>query len=165
MKINNIQSYNNTQTFTALRFKSDSHKYISTLPDKVLNKLDSVGEFLADTKYYNLDIGNSFYISHINGDKFYPPLTFSNAGICLIMKFRQGAALISKKLKYNKPSEVQKVCEDIKNAPTQIERTAVIVKYLDDYEKELASKNPEVIINAFDSRETKIEKLHKKYDI
>ncbi len=165
MKVNNIQSYNNPQTFTALRLKNNSYKYVSTLPEKVLNKLDGVGEFLADTKYYNLDIGDSFYISHISGEKFYPPFPITNAGTCLIIKCRQGAALISKKLKYKKTSDVQKACDDIQSAQTQIERTAIIVKYLDDYEKAIANKSSDVVINDSEPRDIKIEKLYKKYGI
>ncbi len=165
MKVNNIQSYNNSQTFTALRLKNNSHKYVSTLPDKILNTLDSVGEFLADTKYYHLDIGDNFYISHINGEKFYPPFPITNAGTCLLIKYRQGASLMTKKLKYEKSSDVQKACDEIKNAPTQIERTAVIVKHLDNYEKATANQGSDVVINASEPRETKLEKLYKKYGI
>ena len=64
-----------------------------------------------------------------------------------------------------KPSEVQKACDDIKSSDTQIERTAKIVKYLDDYEKNLLKKDTKIVINPTDSMEEKVDKLIDKYGI
>ena len=64
MKVNNIQSYNQSnynQNFTAMRFRSGSTKYVSSLPNNILNKLDEIGKFLADTQYYHFDIADNFY--------------------------------------------------------------------------------------------------------
>ena len=164
MKIDCVQTYNN-RSFTALRIKKNNTNYLSSMPKKVIDKLDDVGEYLADTKYYHLDINKECYISHINGDRLYPPYPVDNAGTSLIIKGRFGASMVSKKLNYQKPSEVQKACDDIKSSDTQIERTAKIVKYLDDYEKNLLKKDTKIVINPTDSMEEKVDKLIDKYGI
>lgn len=164
MKIDCIRTYNN-QSFGALRIKKNNADYLSRMPKKVVDKLDDVGEFLADTKYYHLDINKEFYISHVNGDRLYPPFPVDNAGRSLIIKGRSGVSLTSKKLNFEKEGDVQRICDDIKSSDTQIERTAKIVKYLDDYEKNLLKKDTKIVINPTDSMEEKVDKLIDKYGI
>ena len=75
MQIIGIQNYNtrSTPNFTALRLKSGAVKSLSAMPQKALSYVDSVGEFLKDTKYYHVDISRDVCISHVNGDKYYYP--------------------------------------------------------------------------------------------
>jgi len=167
MQINNIKTYNNSnQNFKALRIKRGSNKYISSMPDKVIGKLDGVGEDLANTKYYHLDIGNDgFFINHISGEKFFPPINIYNVGKALIIKARQGLTQITKRLNYETTNEVKNIEEKIRGSETQIERTAEIVKVLDNYEKLLTEKEKNLIISPSEPRETKLQKLIKKYGI
>lgn len=135
MQIDNIQTYNNSnQNFKALRLKNGFEKYVKSMP-KILNKLDDIEQDLSNTKNYHLDIGSDgFYITHTNGEKMYTPINIANAGKVLVIKARQGFSQAIKKLKYGTSQEVKQIEQNIKNAPTQIERTAEIVKVLDDYE-------------------------------
>lgn len=167
MQINNIQTYNNSnQNFKALRLKKDSGKYVSALPDKVLNQLDDIGRYIANTKYYHLDIGaDNFYITHLNEEKLFLPITITNAGKVLIIKAKQGLSQITKKLKFETTTEVKALENSIKQSTTQLERTSKIVKLLDDYEKTISEKEEDLVITPTDSRETKIQKLMKKYKI
>ena len=138
MQIDNIQTYNNSNNFKALRFKNGCKFNLANMPEKVLSKVDSVRNGLADTKYYHLDIGpEEFYISHENGEKFYLPILVNKAGKVLILKFRQGLTQISKKLRYETDQEAVQATERIRKTETQFERTAEIVKVLDDYERKL----------------------------
>ena len=167
MQINNIKTYNNSnQNFKALRIRRGADKYISSMPDKVIDKLDGVGEDLANTKYYHLDIGNDgFFINHISGEKFFPPININNVGKALIIKARQGLTQITKRLNYETTNEVKNIEEKIKSSSTQIERTAEIVKVLDNYEKLSTEKEENLIISLSEPRETKLQKLIKKYGI
>ncbi len=167
MQIDNIQTYNNSkQNFKALRIKRGSDKYISSMPNKVIDRLDCIGEDLANTKYYHLDIGNDgFFINHVSGEKFFPPININNVGKALIIKARQGLTQISKRLNYETTSEVKNIEEKIKSSSTQIERIAEIVKVLDNYENFLAEKEKNLIITPSEPRETKLQKLIKKYGI
>ena len=168
MKVNNIQSYNQSnynQNFTAMRFRSGSTKYVSSLPNNILNKLDEIGKFLADTQYYHFDIADNFYISHINGDRLYPPFNLDVAGKDIFIRARCGFTPVSKRLRFQKESQAREVAQNIKQSATQIERTSLIVKYLDDYEVKLAGRRDVVEIKPEDSREVKIDKLIKKYSI
>ena len=166
MQVNNIQTYNNKPQFKALRLKSGSERYISSMPDKVLNKLDSIGNYLSETQFYHLDIEqDNFHIRHTHGEKLYLPILINNAGNTLIIKAKQGVSQISKKLKFKTTKEVSLIEEKIKNSPTQIERTAEIVKVLDDYEKSLINTKENITIDTKEPREEKINKLIKKYGI
>ena len=165
MQINNIQLYNNSnQNFNALRIKSE--RYVSSMPEKVINILDDIGKDLEDTKYYHLDIGkDGFFINHINGEKLFPPININNVGKSLIIRARQGLTQISKRLNYKTTNEVKNIEEKIKCSSTQIERTAEIVKVLDNYDKLSAEKEENLVITSSDSREIKLKKIIKKYGI
>jgi hypothetical protein len=139
MKVNNIQTYNNSNnSFKALRFKQGYVHKLATMSDKVLSKMDTVRDKLADTVYYHLDIGyNDFYICHENGERLYLPLLINKAGKVLLIKAKQGLTQISKKLKYDSTQEVNNIYNKISKTSTQFERAAEIVKVLDDYEKKI----------------------------
>ena len=136
MKVNDIQNHNTKPAFNALRFKNGSQNYISTMPKKVADKLEDIAKKLEDTTFYHLDIGrDSYYVSHKDGERYYLPILVNNAGKVFLIKFRQGLSQISFKLKYNTPNDVKKIYARVNAAPTQFERTAEIVKILDEYEK------------------------------
>ena len=138
MQVNNIQTQNNNIGFKELRFKKGYMHNLSTMSEKVLSKIDTIKDSLADTKYYHLDIdANDYYISHQSGERFFLPIMVIKAGKVLILKFRQGFSQISKKLKYKTTKEVNQIDEQIRKASTQFERTAEIVKVLDNYESKV----------------------------
>ena len=167
MHVNKIQNYSSLNpNFHALRLKQNSSRYLMSMPPKVFNKLDSVGEYLANTKFYHLDIGyDDFFISHISSEKFYLPIMVNNAGNTLIIKAKQGATPVTKKLKYSTSNEVSALYDHIKNSSTQLERTAKIVKVLDEYEEKLKQQEQQIVINPAESKEDIINKLLKKYGI
>ena len=137
MEIHNIQKYNATQTFTALRLKKGSQSFINSMPKQMSDKLDEISKSLENTTYYHLDIGkDSYYICHKDGERFYLPVTIANAGKAVIIKAKQGLSQISFKLKYKTTAEAKDVIEKTRAAKTQLERTSEIVKILDNYEKE-----------------------------
>lgn len=138
MKVNNIQTYNSNINFKELRFKKGYVHNLSNMPEKVLDKITSVRESLADTKFYHLEIDyGDYYISHQNGERFYLPILVNKAGKALIIKMRQGLTQISKKLKYDTSKEVSQIDEQIRKPSTQFERIAEIVKVLDNYERKI----------------------------
>ena len=165
MQVNNISIHNNSNPqFKALRLRPGSEKYISSMPDKVLDKLDSVGEYLKETKFYHLDVTkDDFFITNTNGERLYKPLLITNAGQVLIIKAKQGLSQISQKLKFKSLKEVSEIENKIKQAPTQLERTAEIAKVLDDYQNQLNNTEKDIIIDPKEPREEKIKKLINKY--
>ena len=168
MRINNIQTNYNTpkQNFKALRIVHNKSNYLSTLPEKIINRLDDIGKYLADTKYYNLDISkNEFYISHVSGERLYQPYTLQNAGNVLIIKSKQYSLPTMKTLTFKTTKEVEQICDRISSAPTQFERAAEILKCLDDYARNNHTLNENIVINPGDKREEKINKLTKKYGV
>ena len=137
MKIYNTQKYNTTQTFTALRLKPGSASYIKLMPKQVSSKLDEISKSLEDTTYYHLDIGkDNYYICRNDGERYFLPINIINAGKTLIIKAKQGLTQISVKLKYNTINEVKNIITKTSSVKTQIERTAEIVKILDNYKKQ-----------------------------
>lgn len=166
MQVNGIKYNHTNPNFNALRLKKGSEKYVSSMPDKVLNKLDDVGIYLEDTKFYHLDVEkDGFCIYHSSGERLYPPILFNNAGKVLIIKAKQGVSQITKKLNYRTSTIVETIDNKIKQASTQFERIAEIVRVLDDYEKNLVNQEENIIINSKEPREEKIKKLMKKYGI
>lgn len=138
MRVSDIQTYKYNQSFNALRLKRGSTEYLKTMPENVLSKLDNVKDRLSDTKYYHLEIcKDCFYINEKEEENFYQPFLIHNAGKILLIKARQGLSQVTKKLRYATAEEVKVICDKIKNTQTQLERTAEIVKVLEDYEKRI----------------------------
>lgn len=163
MRVNTIQNNRSNPSHRALRIRNNNSRYLLTLPDKVLNKLDEIGQYLSNTKYFHLDITNDeFFICPTNGSRIYQPYTVTNAGKCIIIKGKLGLNTYIRKLKYKTEKEVNVICQKISAAQTQIERTTEIIKCLDDYEEGL-QKSEALLINSTDNRDVKIKKLVSKY--
>ncbi len=138
MKVYGIQKNNYNKSFKALRFNKGSEKFIAQMPSKALNKIEKVKNELADTEFYHLEIGSDcIYMKDNNGERLYQPFLLVQAGKVLVIKAKQGLTQISKKLKYNSIKEVNEICDRIKQTTTQFERSAEIVKTLDEYEKRI----------------------------
>ena len=135
MKVNNIQNY--TPNFGALLFKPKSSQYLKTLGQKALADVEVVRKNLENTEFYNLEIRETPVISHISGDKIYPPFNVNKAGKCLIIRGKCGAQPVSIRMKMENGKQVDEMHKDIVQSDTQILRSGKIVKYLDEYEKKL----------------------------
>lgn len=134
MKINRIQNYNTN--FGALIFKPKAPEYLATLGQKALSDLKIIEKNLSDTKFYDLEIREKLVIRQPNGDRIYSPFNINKSGNCMIIRGKCGGQGVSAKIKFDKPSDILEVYNDITKSETQIMRTGKIVKYLDQYEKE-----------------------------
>jgi len=134
MKITGIQNYNTN--FGALIFKPKVAQYLATLGKKALSDLNVVEKDLSNTKFYDLEIGQTLVIRQPNGDRIYPPFNLNKSGKYMIIRGRCGGQTVSTKIKFDKPKEMLEIYKDITKSETQIMRTGKIVKYLDQYEKE-----------------------------
>lgn len=165
MQVNRIQTYGSTSIpgFTALRLKTDSEKYLSSLPKKALSYVDSVGEYLKDTKFYHIDIGKDVAISSSSGDKYYYPHNIQLSDKYIILRARGGYNTISKKIKFDTTAQAKEASLYISEAPTPLVRAARITKYLDEQETKNKITAEEILPN--DTHEEIVRKLLQKYKV
>lgn len=161
-----IHELNHNINFSALRIsKKNAKNNLSHLGKKTFNALDIVGEYLKDTKSYHLYIDKEIYIRHLNGEKMYPPYTVQQSGKILLIGYKTGFEQTRIKLPFDTLKAAEEAKANVSESTTQIERTAKIVKYLDDYEKKSSKTETNVIIEQTDSFEEKINKLINKYGV
>lgn len=164
MQINKIQNYSYPNpNFTALRLKSGSEKYLSSLPNKALSYVDSVGEYLKDTKFYHVDISSDVAISSISGDKYYYPHNIQKSDKTLILRARGGYNSISKKIIFENSKKAEEAYNFIIQAQTPLVRAGRIAKYLEEQELRAQNSIEEILPN--DSPEEIVRKLLKKYKV
>lgn len=162
MKIHEI---NKNANFYALRIpKKDAEQRLSKIGEKTFSKIDEVGELIKDTKFYNLYIEQEMYIRHINGNRLNPPYTVHTAGKSLMIGHK---GYNQKRIKIT--FDTTKLAEEAKNnisaSETQIERTAKIMKYLDDYEQKIAKDDTVIDKDLKEIQDEKIKNILKKYGV
>lgn len=149
MQVNNISSQNFGM---ALKIKPEALSTLKNASRKEIEKLTKIGEELADTKYYHLEIGEngkrtivsswaSKYEGGISVNNPYDEFLHFNA----IWAGRESGKLkpgdkYDSVIKFANKEAAQSAYADIKSAPYGVERDAKIVKYLDrrSIEKESA---------------------------
>ena len=165
MKVYEVNN-NRNMKFSALRItKKNAKKSFCNLGRKAVDAIDLAGEIIKDTKFYHLYIDGDVYIRHISGKKLNGPYTLQDAERTLTIGYKEGLEQVKIRLNFDTVKEAQEVRDDIRGSATQIERSAKIVKYLDDSEKKMAENKTVEPIYPTDKYEQKMEKLIKKYGV